>query len=203
MKPKYVAIAGNIGSGKSSLVDFLCREYKLKPFFERNDANPYLADFYKDMKTWAYHSQIFFLAQKFRIHQELDREKETVVQDRTIFEDAEIFCTNLFKSGYLTKRDYRTYMDIYRTMVDSIRPPAVLIYLDCPIRTLKKRISKRGRQMERSLPDSYLKNLDKLYKKWIIRYSLSPVIKVSTERYDYMDDFITRQHIEKELERHI
>jgi deoxyadenosine/deoxycytidine kinase len=203
MSQKYIAIAGNIGSGKSSLVDFLCRECGLKPFFEPNDLNPYLADFYKDMKAWAYHSQLFFLTQKFRIHQELDRSKDTVVQDRTIFEDAEIFCTNLFKSGYLSRRDYKTYMDLYHVMVDSIRPPSVMLYLECPLRTLRKRIAKRGRQMEKALSDSYLKKLEKLYKGWIGNYKLSPIIRVSTEKYDYMDDFITRQQIMKDLEKHL
>lgn len=203
MAQKYIAIAGNIGSGKSSLVDFLCREYKLKPFFEPNDMNPYLSDFYKDMKAWAYHSQLFFLTQKFRIHMELDRSKDLVVQDRTIFEDAEIFCTNLFKSGYMSRRDYKTYMDLYHVMVDSIKPPTVMIYLDCSMRTLKKRIAKRGRQMEKSLPDAYLKKLERLYKNWIGKYKLSPIIRVSTEKYDYMDDFITRQQITKELDKYI
>ncbi len=203
MAKKCIAIAGNMGSGKSSLVDFLCREYGFKPFFEPNDINPYLADFYKDMKKWAYHSQLHFLTHKFRIHQELDRSKDIVVQDRTIHEDAEIFCTNLFKSGYLHKRDYHTYMDLYRTILKSIQPPTVMIYLECPLRTLKNRIAKRGRQMEKSVPDSYLKNLEKLYKRWIGKYDLSPLIKVSTEKYDYMDDFITRQQIMKELDKYI
>lgn len=203
MAKKYIAIAGNMGSGKSSLVDFLCRECGFKPFFEPNDMNPYLADFYKDMKKWAYHSQLHFLTHKFRIHQELDRSKDVVVQDRTIHEDAEIFCTNLFRSGFLIKRDYHTYMDLYRTILKSIRPPTVMIYLECSLRTLKKRISKRGRQMEKSVPDSYLWNLKKLYKRWIDKYDLSPVVNVSTEKYDYMDDFITRQQIMKELGEYI
>lgn len=203
MAKKYIAIAGNMGSGKSSLVDFLWREYKLKPFYEPNDFNPYLSDFYKDMKRWAYHSQLYFLTHKFRIHQELDRTKGTVVQDRTIHEDAEIFCTNLFKSGFIIKRDYQTYMDLYRTIVKSLNPPNVMIYLECPFRTLKKRIARRGRQMEKGVPDAYLKRLEKLYQNWISSYDLSPVVKISTEKYDYMDDFITRQQIMKEIEKYI
>jgi len=203
MAQKYIAIAGNMGSGKSSLVDFLCREYGLKPFFEPNDFNPYLTDFYKDMNAWAYHSQLFFLTHKFRIHQDVDRSKELIVQDRTIFEDAEIFCTNLFRSGYINKRDYKTYMELYHVMVDAIKHPDVMIYLECSLRTLKKRIAKRGRQMEKNLPDAYLKRLDKLYKVWISKYKLSPIIRVSTEKYDYMDDFITRQQITKDLEKYL
>lgn len=203
MTKRYIAIAGNMGSGKSSLVDFLCREKGFKPFFEPNDINPYLGDFYQDMKKWAYHSQLHFLTHKFRIHQELDRSNGVVVQDRTIFEDAEIFCTNLFKGGHIIKRDYNTYMDLYRTICKSIQHPSVMIYLDCSLRTLKKRITKRGRQMEKSVPDEYLRNLEKLYRRWISKYDLSPIIRVSTEKYDYMDDFITRQNIIKEIEKYL
>ena len=203
MANKYIAVAGNMGSGKSSIVDFLCREYGLKPFYEPNDLNPYLADFYKDMACWAYHSQLHFLTHKFRIHQELERSDGVVVQDRTIYEDAEIFCTNLHKSGYIIKRDYFTYMDLYRTISKSLSPPTVMLYLECPLRTLKKRIAKRGRQMEKNVPDEYLKRLERLYRRWISKYSLSPVIRVSTEKYDYMDDFITRQDVMKEIEKYL
>lgn len=203
MAEKCIAIAGNMGSGKSSLVDFLCREYGIRPFFEPNDSNPYLADFYKDMKAWAYHSQLYFLTHKFRIHQELDRDGGVVVQDRTIHEDAEIFCTNLFRSGFISRRDYKTYMELYRTILKSIQPPTVMICLECSLRTLKKRIAKRGRQMEKSVPDSYLCRLERLYKRFFTRYDLSPVIRISTEKYDYMDDFITRQNIAKEIEKYI
>ncbi|MBI2341750.1 MAG: deoxynucleoside kinase [Deltaproteobacteria bacterium] len=203
MAKKYIAIAGNMGSGKSSLVDFFCRECSFKPFYEPNDLNPYLADFYKDMKKWAYHSQLHFLTHKFRIHQELDRSNGTVVQDRTIYEDAEIFCTNLYRSGFVGKRDYQTYMDLYKTILKSLQPPSVMIYLTCPLRTLKKRIAKRGRQMEKNVPDAYLKRLEKLYKNWISKYDISPIIKVSTEKYDYMDDFITRQQIMNELRKYL
>ena len=203
MANKYIAVACNMGSGKSSIVDFLCREYGLKPFYEPNDLNPYLADFYKDMARWAYHSQLHFLTHKFRIHQELERSDGVVVQDRTIYEDAEIFCTNLHKSGYIIKRDYFTYMDLYRTISKSLRPPTVMLYLECPLRTLKKRIAKRGRQMEKNVPDEYLKRLERLYRRWISKYSLSPVIRVSTEKYDYMDDFITRQDVMKEIEKYL
>ena len=203
MAKKYIAIAGNMGSGKSSLVDFLCREYSFKPFFEPNDINPYLADFYKDMKRWAYHSQLHFLTHKFRIHQELDRSKDVVVQDRTIYEDAEIFCTNLCRSGHINKRDYKTYMDLYHTICESIQPPDVMVYLECSLRTLRKRIASRGRQMEKNVPDAYLKTLDRLYKRWVSSYKISPIITVSTEKYDYMDDFITRQQIVKDLEKYI
>lgn len=153
MATKYFAIAGNVGSGKSSMVDFLCRHYKLKPFFEPHDINPYLALFFKDMKRWAFHSQMHFLTHKFRIHQELDRDPGTAVQDRSIYEDAEIFATNLYKMGYMSKDEFGTYKDLYNTMLSAIKPPDIMIYLECPLKTLKKRIAKRGRAMEKAVPD--------------------------------------------------
>lgn len=203
MPAKYIAIAGNMGSGKSSLTSFLCRHYGLKPFYEPNDINPYLADFYKDMKKWAYHSQLHFLTHKFRLHQELERYPEAVVQDRTIYEDAEIFATNLYKSGYIKKRDFETYYELYQTILRSLKPPDLMIYLKCSIRTLKKRIAERGRAMERSIPTEYLQKLELLYKRWIDKYQLSPVIVVSTDKYDYMDDFITRQDILRQIEKYL
>jgi len=203
MSKKYIAIAGNIGSGKSSLVDFLCREYKLKPFFEPNDINPFLDDFYKDMKRWAFHSQIFFLAQRFRMHKELERVPEVVVQDRTIYEDAEVFCTNLFKSGLMEKRDYRTYMDMYNAFKEQLTPPTLMIYLECSRKSLRKRIARRGRKSEKSVPDEYIKKLEVLYKKWVKGYNLSPIITISTEKYDYLEDFISRQEIEKAIKKYL
>lgn len=111
---KFIAIAGNIGAGKTELTAFLCKRYGLKPFYEPNDDNPYLADFYKDMKTWAFRSQIFFLTHKFRLHRSLEREEGTALQDRTIYEDAEIFAKNLFKQRAIDKRDWQTYWESTR-----------------------------------------------------------------------------------------
>lgn len=123
MAKKYIVIAGNMGSGKSSLVDFLCGHFRLKPFFEYNDFNPFLPLFYGDMKRWAFHSQMHFLTHKFRIHRELDSYLETVVQDRSIYEDAEIFAYNLYRQGCMSKDEWRTYEDLYETMVGAINPP--------------------------------------------------------------------------------
>src|SRR5260221_13367643 len=112
-RKRFIAIAGNIGAGKSELVSFLSRRYQIKPFFEPNEGNPYLADFYKDMKTWAFRSQVYFLTHKFRLHREIEREPGTVLQDRTIYEDAEIFARQLHLSGHIDKRDWRTYSELY------------------------------------------------------------------------------------------
>lgn len=203
MATKYIAVAGNMGSGKSSLTDFLCRHFRLKPFFEPNDINPYLASFYKDMKRWAFHSQMHFLTHKFRIHQELDRHPGTVVQDRTIYEDSEIFATNLYKIGYMSKEEFGTYKDLYATMLNAINPPDIMIYLECPIRTLKKRIVKRGRAMEKAVPDEYLKRLEGLYKRWISKYDRSPLMTFSTEKMDYLSDFLCRHDLLNMIEKYL
>lgn len=200
---KYIAVAGNMGSGKSSLTSFLCRHYGLKPFYEPNEINPYLDDFYRDMARWAYRSQIHFLTHKFRLHQELERSSEAVVQDRTIYEDAEVFATNLYRAGYMNRRDFDTYYTLYQTILSTLRPPDLMIYLECPVRTLRRRIEERGREMEKTVPPEYLKGLDKLYRRWFERYELSPAITISTEKYDYMDDFITRQDIFRQIERYL
>lgn len=192
-----------MGAGKSTLVDFLCKTYKLKPFFEPNDFNPYLKDFYEDMKKWAFKSQIFFLSRKFRIHQELGRSrtKEPVIQDRTIYEDAEIFAANLCRQRIMCKRDYQTYYEMYQNILHSLNPPDLMIYLECPVRTIRKRIRERGRKMEQEIPYAYLRRLNDMYDDWISRYKQSPVIRISTERLDYISDFIDRDDLLRKIEK--
>jgi deoxyadenosine/deoxycytidine kinase len=201
MLKKYIVVAGNIGAGKSSLVEFLCRNYPIKPFYEPNDVNPYLDLFYKNMKAWAFHSQIHFLSHKFRIHQELARETQTVLQDRSIYEDAEIFATHLFRQKILSKRDFETYMELYRTILKSLPLPDLLIYLKCSVRTVKKRIKQRGRESEQSIPTPYLSRLNRLYGEWIGRYELSPVVEISTEKMDYLTDLVDRIDLLERVEK--
>ncbi|MFT5481810.1 MAG: deoxyadenosine/deoxycytidine kinase [Halieaceae bacterium] len=179
-----------MGSGKSSLVDFLSRTYGIVPFYEPNDENPYLPDFYADMKRWAFHSQLYFLSNKFRMHQELDRMAEVVVLDRTIFEDAEIFATALHRMGKLNGREWTTYWDLYQSILNAIRPPDLMIYLRCSMRTLRKRIRLRGREMEQDIPLSYLKHLDRLYEEWIANYSLGEVLILDSDKLDYISDMV-------------
>jgi deoxyadenosine/deoxycytidine kinase len=202
-KKRFIAVAGNMGAGKSELVQFLCRRYGLRPFYEPNETNPYLADFYADMKTWAFHSQIYFLTHKFRLHRELMEEPGTVVQDRTIYEDAEIFCENLKRSGMMSERDYRTYRELYQTICGSLAAPDLMIFLKCPVRTLKKRIQKRGRKMEIDLPTEYLKRLNELYEEWRARYTLSPVVELETDRLDYLTDLVDRLDLFKQIEKYV
>ena len=200
MERKFIAIAGNIGAGKSSLLDFLTSSYDISPFYEPNDENPYLPDFYKDMKRWAFQSQLFFLSNKFRIHQEADRVPGVVIQDRTIFEDAEIFATALHQMRKIDTRDWQTYWNFYQTILQAIQPPDLMIYLRCSMRTLRKRIRLRGRQMEQDIPLSYLKRLECLYENWIGNYSLSEVLVLESDQLDFVHDLVDRQDVRQRIE---
>jgi len=177
---RSIAIAGNMGSGKSTLVDFLSRHYDVTPFYEPNDENPYLADFYKDMRGWAFQSQLYFLSNKFRLHQELDRQSGVVALDRTIFEDAEIFATALYQMRKM--------------------PPDLMIYLRCSMRTLRKRIRLRGRKMEQDVPLAYLKRLERLYDGWIESYTMSDVLVLETDDLDYIHDLVHRLDVMQRIE---
>ncbi len=197
---RYIAVAGNIGAGKSTLVDFLCQTRGVQPFFEPNEDNPYLSDFYADMPRWGFHSQVFFLSHKFRIHLDLDATPGVVVQDRTIFEDAEIFATALHEMGHMSERDFRTYWELYQTIVRSLKPPDLLIYLRCPLKTVRKRIRLRGREMEQAIPTSYLKLLDDLYERWIANYA-GEVLVIETDRLDYISDLEHRIDVTSRIDR--
>lgn len=189
-----------MGSGKSTLVDFLSRTYGVTPFYEPNDENPYLADFYKDMKGWAFQSQLYFLSNKFRLHQELDRHSGVVALDRTIFEDAEIFATALFQMRKISKRDWQTYQGFYGAILDAIQPPDLMIYLRCSMRTLRQRIRLRGRKMEQDVPLPYLKRLDHLYDDWIGSYAMSDVLVLETDQLDYIHDLVHRLDVMERIE---
>ena len=189
-----------MGSGKSTLVDFLARTYGVSPFYEPNDENPYLPDFYTDMKRWAFRSQLYFLSNKFRLHQELDRTPGVVALDRTIFEDAEVFATALHQMRKIDKRDWQTYWGFYQAILDAIKPPDLMIYLRCSMRTLRKRIKLRGRAMEQDVPLAYLKRLDRLYEQWIASYDMSDVLVLETDKLDYIHDLIHRLDVMERIE---
>jgi deoxyadenosine/deoxycytidine kinase len=197
---RSIAIAGNMGSGKSTLVEFLSSTYGVMPFYEPNDENPYLSDFYKDMQRWAFQSQLYFLSNKFRLHQELDRQTGVVALDRTIFEDAEIFAMALFQMRKISKRDWETYQAFYRAILDAIRPPDLMIYLRCSMRTLRQRIRLRGRAMEQDVPLAYLKRLDRLYEQWIDSYTMSDVLVLETDELDYIHDLVHRLDVMQRIE---
>jgi deoxyadenosine/deoxycytidine kinase len=200
---RFIAIAGNMGAGKTELTQFLCRRYGIKPFFEPNDHNPYLADFYRDMKPWAFRSQLWFLAHKFRLQLELQDDPGTVVQDRTIYEDAEIFARNLYRQRYIDGRDWKLYHGLYATMCGALKPPDLMIQLRCPVRTLRQRIRLRGRAMEKEIPVRYLSRLNRLYDEWFRRWNLSPVLQLETDRLDWMTDLVDRVDLFRKIERYL
>ncbi len=202
-RKKFIAIAGNIGAGKTELTTFLCKKYGLTPFYEPNDDNPYLADFYKDMKTWAMRSQLFFLSHKFRLHRTLEQGSGTALLDRTIFEDAEVFAKNLHRQRLIDKRDFQTYWELYQAISEALRPPDLMIYLRCPVRTLQARIQLRGRQMEQSIPTRYLSRLSALYEEWLSGYKLSPVLVLDTDKLDYLTNLVDRVDLFRKIEKHL
>ncbi len=198
---RFIAVAGNIGVGKSTLVRFLARDYNLTPRYEPNEGNPYLKDFYGDMRRWSFHSQVYFLAKKFRIHQELSEAEERVIQDRTIYEDAEIFAENLFRRRQMSKRDYQTYRDLYEAIVRQLRPPDLMIYLTCSMRTVRRRIKMRGRPEEQAIPIGYLRRLQQLYDAWFERYDRSETVVIETDKLDYIQDLVHRIDLRKRVEK--
>ena len=199
---KFIAVAGNIGVGKSTLVSLLSQQMGWQPFYEPVTQNPYLPDFYQDMAAWAFHSQIFFLTHRLRIHQELARSTSSVIMDRSIYEDAEIFAHNLFLQGALNERDWQTYDSLYLTLADSLPQPDLLIYLRASVPTLRYRIALRDRNYERAIPAGYLEQLNQLYEAWIHGFTLCPVLTVPADDLDYVAhsrhlDLITRKVQEK------
>jgi len=201
--PTIIGIAGNIGAGKTSLVDFLQRTYVITPFYEPNDENPYLKDFYKDMKRWAFHSQLYFLSSKFAMQQQLEQCRGVVLQDRTLFEDVEIFATALHQMRKINQRDWQTFMGLYESIQQAIQPPDLMIYLTCSIRTARKRIKMRGRAMEQDMPLTYLKRLAGLYQQWIAGYKMSEVLVIETDKLDYVNDLIDQLQVMAAIERYI
>lgn len=198
---RYVAVAGTIGAGKTSLVTWLERRYGLTPFFEPNDQNPYLADFYRDMKAWAFHSQVFFLAHKLKLHQELLASDTPAVIDRTIYEDAEIFARALKNQRHISARDWAVYERLYEGIKRTLRPPDVLVALTCSLGATKKRIARRGRAMEKSIPDAYLRKLHRLYEEWFERYDLGPIVRIDTTELDYVEDLVDLIELQETLDR--
>jgi len=183
---KFVAIAGNIGVGKSTLVELLCDHLAWQPFFEPVTENPYLADFYDNMRSWSFHSQIFFLTHRLRAHRQLLDHPTSVIQDRTVYEDAEVFARNLYNQNLIHDRDYSTYRDLYDVLTQFLPPPDLVIYLRASIPTLVDRIANRGRDYERQITSVYLSQLNDLYETWIANFNLCPVLTVPSDDLDYV-----------------
>jgi len=183
---KFVAVAGNIGVGKSTLVELLSKRLDWEPFFEPVGENPYLADFYADMQAWSFPSQIFFLTRRLRGHRLLLNHPTSVIQDRTVYEDAEIFAYNLYLQGQMTERDYQTYRELYQVLCEFLPPPDLVVYLRATPETLCTRVASRGRDYEMRIPLEYLSRLNGLYDNWIRNFSLCPVLTVPADDLNYV-----------------
>jgi len=190
----FLGIAGNIGSGKSSLTRLLAEHFGWTPYFESVEDNPYLRDFYGDMSRWSFHLQVYFLSNRFRSHKAIVEGGDAVVLDRVIYEDAEIFARNLYEIGKMDERDYRNYIALYEVMTEYLRPPDLLIYLRASIDTLLRQIALRGRSYEQAIPREYLEQLNKHYESWIKRYDKGPLLVVESDDLDFVnnhDDYET------------
>jgi deoxyadenosine/deoxycytidine kinase len=183
---KFVIVAGNIGVGKSTLVGMLCARLGWQPFYESVAQNPYLADFYADMQAWSFHSQVFFLANRLQALHSLARHPTSVIQDRSIYEDAEVFAHNLNRQGRMSDRDYATYCDLYRALAAFLPTPDLVVYLRASVPTLEQRILRRGRGYERGIRAEYLAQLNHLYENWINAFTLCPVLAVPADDLDYV-----------------
>ena len=198
MKKWFIAVAGNIGVGKSSLTGLLSEHLSWEPYFEAVSDNPYLADFYEDMERWSFHSQIFFLSRRLRHHHQLLLRPNSVVQDRTVYEDAEVFAGNLYRQGLMEERDYRSYRELYEVLTMVLPPPNLLVYLRASVPTLQQRIAKRGRSFERQITPEYLGQLNNLYEEWVDRFKLCPVLTVPSDNLDFVAN---SNHLELIVER--
>ena len=185
--PKHIAVAGNIGSGKTTLTTMLAKHYKWKAHFEDVEHNPYLVDFYEDMHRWAFNLQIYFLNNRIKHLIDIKNGNESVIQDRTIYEDAHIFAPNLFDMGLMTKRDYENYTSFFQNLKTLVKPPDLLIYLKASIPTLVDQIQKRGREYEENIRLDYLKRLNEHYTKWINNYTDGPLLVIDVNNCNFAE----------------
>lgn len=184
----HIAIAGNIGSGKTTLTTLLAKHYKWQAHFEEVDDNPYLIDFYKDMQRWSFNLQVYFLKSRFRQILELKKSGKKIVQDRTIYEDASIFAPNLHAMGLMTTRDFENYTDLFNLMDEFITPPDLLIFLRASVPALVENISKRGREYEEAIRLDYLTRLNERYEAWISTYNKGKMLVIDIDSNRFHDN---------------
>ena len=185
---KHIAVAGNIGSGKTTLTQLLSRHYGWKPHYENNAENPYVSDFYRDMKHWSFHMQVYYLNQRFEQMLHFRKGDETVIQDRTIYEDAFIFAPNLHSMGLMTTRDFENYFSLFNLMDSFVSSPDLLIYLRASVPTLVNQIQQRGRDYEESIRLDYLKRLNERYEAWISTYDKGKLLIVDVDNNNFMEN---------------
>lgn len=196
----YVAVAGNIGAGKSSLTQILAGYFGWEAVYERVDDNPYLADFYEDMRRWSFNLQVFFLSSRFAHQKTIEEAPQSVVQDRSIYEDAEIFARNLAEMGLMESRDFENYQSLFALMTSYLRPPDLLVYLRASVPTLVRQIQARGRDFETNIRIDYLERLNKHYEDWVTRYDLGPKLIIDTDDLDFVNADADRFQIVSQVE---
>lgn len=184
----HIAVAGNIGSGKTTLTELLAKHYGWEAHYEDVDENPYLNDFYDDMQRWSFNLQIYFLKSRFTQIMEIRNSGKNVVQDRTIFEDAKIFAPNLYDMGLMSERDFQNYCNLFQLMSSMVQPPDLLIYLRSSVPTLVNQIQKRGRDYEETIRLDYLKNLNDRYENWISNYKNGNLLIVDADNIDFLEN---------------
>lgn len=189
----FIAVAGNIGTGKTTLTQMLAEHFKWEAHFESVSDNPYLVDFYGDMKRWSFPLQIYFMTHRTKAHQAITQGTASAMQDRTIYEDANIFARNLFEQGLMEERDYQNYLEVYRVVTSALQPPDLMIYLRKSLPRLKEQILKRGRDYEQDMPVDYLSNLNRYYDEWISNYSIGNKMIIESDELDFVTN---PQHFE-------
>lgn len=199
----YISIAGNIGVGKSTLVGILADAFGWQPYYEVVADHPYLDDYYADRERWGFHSQIWFLSQRFEQQQEIADTPITVVQDRSMYEDYEVFVKGLLEQGILSHRDFRTYRRLYQALTRSVSPPTLIIYLRASVQTLLDRINGRARSSEQRIPDSYLDHLNHRYEDWLRRFDLCPVLPIETDALDLIANAEHRKRVVEAVQQRL
>ncbi|MGB9773495.1 MAG: deoxynucleoside kinase [Bacteroidota bacterium] len=194
-KSLFIAVAGNIGAGKSALTKQLSEYFGWEPYYESVDNNPYLDDFYKDMHRWSFNLQVYFLSNRFKYHKKMVESSHPVIQDRSIYEDAEIFARNLYEIGMMDERDYRNYVELFNIMTEYLKPPTLLIYLRASVDTLLEQIARRGRSFEQGIRREYLEQLNRHYESWIQRYSLGPILVIESDSIDFVNHKADFEHV--------
>jgi deoxyadenosine/deoxycytidine kinase len=203
--PKHIAVAGNIGAGKTTLTEMLAKHYGWEPYFENVEHNPYLADFYEDMPRWSFNVQMYFLNSRIRQQLAIKAGNKAVIQDRTIYEDAAIFAPNLYEMGLMSGRDFENYQSFFNNLKQLINPPDLLIYLKASVPKLVDQIQKRGREYEENIRLDYLKRLNEFYNKWIDNYKEGALLVIDLDKLNFeenTDDFaVVLKKIEQEISK--
>ena len=198
-KKYFISVAGNIGSGKSSLTKLIAKKFGWTAYYESVQNNPYLSDFYNDMRRWSFQLQVYFLSHRFKTHKKIIASKKSVIQDRSIYEDVEIFARNLYLMGRMEKRDYHNYRSLFYEMVSYLKAPDLIVYLKADTKTLMKQISLRGREFEKSIERKYLERLNRSYNRWISNYRLGKVLIIETDELDFVNNSLHFESILRKI----